>query len=360
MGGRKRGELTPLPMRSKLVTLIQEACDAGSRLKPACKEADVGLRTYRRWFNAGQVSEDKRPTANRPTPANKLTEAETDAVLEVSNREEFASLPPSQIVPTLLDRGEYIASESSFYRILKAVGQLKHRGRSRPPQPRKPPTTYIATAPNQVWSWDITYLPSQVKGQYYYLYMHQDLFSRYIVGHEVHDRECGELAAQLLQRSILRQQCFDKPPVLHSDNGAPMKSLTMKAKMEELGVAGSYSRARVSNDNPYAESLFRTLKYCPQWPRNGFACLEAAREWVQSFVEWYNTKHKHSGINFVTPHERLSGQETAVLAKRKAVLESAKAKNQHRWSGDVRNCEPSGPVALNPEKVDEVSDIKSA
>lgn len=190
------------------------------------------------------------------------------------NRPEYASLPPTQIVPTLLDKGEYIGSESSYYRVLKAKDQLHTRGRHRSRQKQSKPTSYTATGPNQVYTWDITYLPSMVKGQHYYLYVIEDIYSRKVVGYDVYERECGELASVLLQRTLMREQCFNKPLVLHSDNGAPMKSLTFKARMEELGITSSYSRPRVSDDNPYVESLFRTVKYMPNWPTKGFECVE--------------------------------------------------------------------------------------
>lgn len=234
-------------------------------------------------------------------------------IIDISNSPEYASLPPSQIVPTLLDKGEYIASEASFYRILKAEGQLSHRGRQRSRKKASRPTSYTATGPNQVFTWDITYMPSEVHGQYYYLYVMEDVYSRKIVGYEVYERECGELASQLLQRTLMREQCFNQSLVLHSDNGAPMKSLTFKAKMEELGIISSYSRPRVSDDNPYVESLFRTLKYVPNWPSKGFNSLERCRAWVEAFVIWYNTEHKHSRLNYVTPSERHSGKDTEIL-----------------------------------------------
>ena len=270
-------------------------------------------------------------------------------ILDVCNQPEYASLPPTQIVPALLDKGIYLGSESSFYRVLKAHGQQHHRGRSKAPEKSNRPTTYTAYGPNQVQSWDITYLPSTVKGQFYYLYAFEDIFSRKLVGYEVHEKECGQLAAQLTQRCLLREQCFSKPPVLHSDNGAPMKSLTMKAKLEELGIVRSLSRPRVSNDNPFSESTFRTLKYCPQWLSNGFSSLDDARAWVHRFINWYNNEHKHSKINFVTPAQRHAGKDAEILAKRKQVMEQARARNPLRWSGEVRNCDPAGPVSLNPE-----------
>ncbi len=208
-----------------------------------------------------------------------------------------------------------------------------------------------ANGPCEVWCWDITYCPSTVRGQFYYLYLFEDLFSRKIVGYEVYEAESGEYAAQLLQRCLLREQCLHLPLVLHSDNGAPMKAQTMKAKLEELGVLPSYSRPRGSNDNAFIESLFRVLKYRPQWPSSGFASLTEARQWVERFVRWYNTEHRQSKLNFVTPQQRHDGEDPALLAQRKAVLEQAKQNNPSRWgSRPVRNCEPTGPVSLNPEK----------
>lgn len=308
------------------------------------------MRSYRRWFQCGQVKSDKRPEAKRPEPTNKLSDQERQAILECCNLPDYASLAPPQIVAKLLDIGQYLGSEASFYRVLKLHNQLHHRGRSQSPKKRGKPTSYTATEPNQVWSWDITYLASAVKGQFYYLYLFEDIFSRKIVGYEVHEKECGELAAELIQRCMLREQCFNKPLVLHSDNGAPMKAYTMKAKLDELGVTSSYSRPRVSNDNPYSEALFRTLKYRPEWPSSGFASLDAARAWVQRFVNWYNGEHKHSKLNFVTPNERHMGQDRKILAKRKSVLEAARSENPNRWSGSVRNCDPAGAVMLNPDQ----------
>lgn len=303
---------------------------------------------------------DKRPHALKPEPKNKLTQAERDEILLVCNEQRFASLPPSQIVPTLLDEGTYIASTSTFYRTLKQAGQLKHRGNSKPKKGTVAPTTYVASKPNEVWSWDITYCASRVKGQYYYLYMIEDIFSRKIVGYEVHENECGTKASELLERTCWREKISRSSVVLHSDNGAPMKSVTMKAKMEELGVIPSYNRPRVSNDNPYSESTFRTLKYSSGWPSNGFNSLDEARDWVQNFVTWYNTEHKHSGIKFVTPNERHLGLDEEILEKRKEVLLAARAKNPHRWSGDVQNCEVVGVVTLNPEKEDKLVEEDAA
>ena len=344
--------MTSTSERQHLIDLIREACCSGARVKSACHEAGISLRTYRRWYRDGKIREDQRALADRSIPFNKLSDEERQAIVDLSITREYASLPPSQIVPSLLDQGVYLASESSFYRILKAHNLLHHRGRSQAPKKYAKPTSFSASGPNQVWSWDITYLPTKVVGQFYYLYLFEDIFSRKIVGYEVHERECGELASQLVQQCMLREQRFNTPEplVLHSDNGAPMKALTMKAKLEEMGVMSSYSRPRVSNDNPYSEALFRTLKYRPEWPSSGFLNLEEARDWVQNFVGWYNDEHKHSKINFVTPAERHAGKDAAILAERKRVLEAAKQKTPERWSGSVRNCKPAGVVMLNPDK----------
>ena len=239
---------------------------------------------------------------------------ERKAILAICNAPEHAELPPSQIVPRLADEGIYLASESSFYRVLREVDQLHHRGRSKVPQARKTPTTHIAEAPNQVWSWDISYLPSWVRGRFFYLYLIIDIYSRKIVGWEVHEREGSEEAAALVQRSVIAEHCFRRPLVLHADNGSPMKSQTMQAKLYDLGIIPSHSRPRVSNDNPYSESLFRTLKYCPRWPSEGFESLESARKWTERFVAWYNEEHRHSQIRFVTPAQRHRGEDITILA----------------------------------------------
>lgn len=167
---------------------------------------------------------------------------------------------------------------------------------------------------------------------------------------EVHEAESGELASKLVSQTVLKHCGPGERPVLHSDNGSPMKSFTMRAKLEALGIKPSYSRPRVSNDNPYIESMFRTVKYCPQWPSQGFESIESARDWVASFMRWYNEEHRHSALRFVTPGQRYRGEDKGLLEKRQAVCQQAKARNPNRWSGGTRNWRPIGSVALNPEK----------
>ena len=183
-----------------MIGLIDDAKANGARIKQACQEIGLSLRSYRRWFKCGQVQADKRPDATRPEPSNKLNDEERQAILDACNQPEYASLPPSQIVPALMDQGIYLGSEASFYRLLKAQGQLHHRGRSQAPKKKAKPTSFAATGPNTVWSWDITYLASRIRGQFYYLYLFEDIYSRKIVGYEVHDRECGKLASELVLR----------------------------------------------------------------------------------------------------------------------------------------------------------------
>jgi len=194
-------------------------------------------------------------------------------------------------------------------------------------------------------------MPAVIKGKFHYWYMVLDVFSRKIVGHEVQEAESAELAALLMRRTSLAEGLAGRPLVLNSDNGSAMKGATMLATLENLGVAASFSRPRVSNDNPYAGALFRTCKYRPDYLRKAFASVEAARPWTQQFVRWYNHEHKHSGLEFVTPAQRHNGVATAVLAQRDAVYAPAKVANPHRWSRATRNWEMKDDVWLNPEHI---------
>ena len=322
----------------------------GAPKHKACKVIGISIRTLQRWSVNGQITEDLRPIAKRPEPSNKLTDVERQQILDTCNSPEFAGFTPNQIVPELADRKIYIASEASFYRVLKAHNQLANRQRRKTNRRYHKPAAQVACSKNQVWTWDISYLPCTVKGQHFYLYMILDIYSRKIVGAEVYGQELGEHAAELLQRTVWSEKCVNDELTLHSDNGAPMRSFTMLAKMQDLGVISSYSRPRVSNDNPYSESLFKTVKYCPQWPKNGFDDIDNARVWVDKFVAWYNTEHKHSSIKYVTPEQRHNGLDTEILKKRKAVYQKAKVLNSNRWSKEIRNWELTEEVYLNPDK----------
>lgn len=344
-----------LSERTFIVEAVLEAIANKATQKSACDVINLNERTFQRWYNGSQVKADMRPQIKHKTPVNKLTKEEYQAVLEYCNSDEYASLPPTQIVPRLADKQVYVASEATFYRILKQEQQLQHRGRSKAKKKNTKPTSYTATKPNQVWTWDISYLPTEVIGLHYYLYLYLDIYSRRIVGADVYSSENGDDASDLLQRSMWRERCIGQNLVLHSDNGAPMKSMTLREKMYDLGVVTSRSRPRVSNDNPYSEAIFKTLKYCPKWPENGFSSLTEARSWVDDFVVWYNSEHRHSGIRYVTPNERHEGKDTEILAKRKKLYQAAKMKNPERWSDNIRNWEFIDKVELNPEVKSQVA-----
>jgi transposase InsO family protein len=324
--------------------------EAGASKYNACRCIGISLRTIQRWVQGGIIHTDQRPQATRPTPANRLSEEERKQILEICNSDEFADIPPSKIVPMLADRGIFIASESTYYRVLKDHSLLKHRGRSKPKGTYKRPESFTARQANQVWTWDITYCPTKVKGLHYYLYLIVDVYSRKIVAAEVYEEESGQHAANILQRAIWSEKCDSKGLVLHSDNGGPMKSFTMQAKMHDLGVVGSRSRPRVSNDNPYSESLFRTMKYCPQWPSKGFGSLDEVRQWDHDFVRWYNEEHRHSGIKYVTPGQRHRGEDCELLRRRDEVYRAAKNRHPKRWTSQTRNWDMTKEVHLNPLK----------
>ena len=223
---------------------------------------------------------------------------------------------------------------------------LAHRQRSKPRQKRAP-NTHSASAPNQLYSWDITFLPTLVRGKFFKAYVFMDIYSRKIVGAEVHEEECSSLAKNLLSGIYVNEGISPEELTVHSDNGSPMKGGTLLALLQSLGVVPSYSRPRVSNDNAFSESLFRTLKYCPQYPVVGFETLEDAREWLARFVDWYNNEHLHSGIKYVTPSQRHSGEDKEILARRACVFEMARQRNPERWSGRTRNWSPEEVVTLN-------------
>jgi len=338
------------PDRRKTVMLINNTHQNGARLAPACQVAGISVRTYQRWTKDDKVKPDNRPTAQRPEPANKLTTKERQRVLDLCHQPEYASLPPGQIVPRVADQGQYIASESSFYRILHEADEQHHRGRSQKPRKLSPPQGYCATGPNQVWSWDITWLAGPVRGMFFYLYMIVDIYSRKVVGWEVHPLEHSDFASNLIQKAVWSEGCSLNPPVLHADNGGPQKGFTMKAKLEALGIMPSYSRPRVSNDNPYSEALFRTAKYRPEYQAKGFVSIDTARQWAADFVAWYNHEHRHSQIRYVTPVQRHTGQDLTILENRRLVYQNAKEQRPERWRGQIRNWDHIDHVWLNCPK----------
>jgi len=336
------------------IDLIEEAVGAGARRFKACAVLEIDVRTLQRWKKALQeektLADQRKAAAAERAPANKLSDVEQEAILALCNRAEYRSLPPSQIVPRLADKGEYLASESSFYRVLREADQLHRRGKAKAPRTVAKPEGFQATGPNQVWSWDITFLASSIRGAFYRLYMVLDIFSRKIVAWEVHENESAEHASVLIRKACLVEGIHQGGLVLHADNGGPMKGATMLATLQKLGVVPSFSRPSVSDDNPYSESLFRTLKYAPAYPSKPFESVEAARRWVYGFVQWYNNEHRHSAIRYVTPSQRHRGEDQGLLKQRAAVYEAARQRNPQRWSGKTRNWDPVKEVWLNPPK----------
>jgi len=341
-----------VPDRRMAITLIKEAVTQGAREELACEELGISKRTLQRWRSDLTPLEDQRPVIERPTPKNKLSDIERETIIKTVNQPEFKSLPPSQIVPRLADNGVYIASESTIYRVLKENDMQHHRGRSKRPQ-AKPISTHCATGPNQVWMWDITWLPGPAKGIYFYLYLILDLYSRKIIVWDIWLEESAENASLLVRRGMLSEQriSHQQPLVLHSDNGSPMKGSSLLETLYQLGITPSRSRPRVSNDNPYAESIFRTCKYRPDFPSMGFADLTEARVWVLSFVRWYNKEHRHSGLNFLTPNQRHDGAADQVFEQRRQIYEQAKLLHPERWSREIRTWTLDDEVWLNPERV---------
>jgi transposase InsO family protein len=329
-----------------ILAAIAEAQAAGARLDVACRVVGLTARTVQRW-RARPGGEDQR-LGPRHRPQNALSSAEQAQILALMTSPRFAGLSPKQLVPQLADEGVYVASESTMYR-------LQHRCELRRPQ-RPAERTHVtraaavhsATGPNRVWSWDITYLPTTTRGRFLRLYLVIDVWSRRIMGWDVHERESAEHAAALVRRICDEDGVDPKGLVLHSDNGKAMRGSTMLATLQWLGVVPSFSRPHVCNDNPYSEALFRTLKHVPAYPQL-FAGVDTAHRWVSRFVAWYNGEHRHSGIRFVTPNDRHFGRERSILAARHAVYQRARRRRPERWSGPTRDWSPVGTVLLNPD-----------
>lgn len=329
--------------KQNALALIEEACCSGARKSNACEIMGIDVRTAQRWQCMGV--EDRRKGSSKK-PANKLNDLERAEIIKILGSAEYRDLTPAQIVPRLADQGRYLASEATMYRILKEQKMNCHRSPSKPRISKKP-QELVADGPNQVWSWDITYLPLVIKGFFVYLYMVMDLYSRKIVAWQIYDTQSSELAADLMTEACLLENVDKDQVYLHSDNGTPMKGASLLARLQELGVIPSFSRPSVSNDNPYSEALFKTLKYRPEYPDRAFENIGQARQWVENFVIWYNKEHLHSGIRFVSPINRHEGKDIEILQKRHQVYLKAQQNNPLRWTGETRDWNPPEIVWLN-------------
>lgn len=346
--------MIPIGQRLDILRWVSEAVASGSRRASACEVLGLTARSLQRWVEAAPggapiCHADARP-ARLQQPANRFSDAERATLLAAANEPEFGALPPSQIVPRLADAGRYLGSESTLYRCLREALQLTHRRPERRAHSRSKPRALSATAPNQLISWDITYLQTEVHGIYLYLYVFMDVFSRKIVASQVFEQESQTHASAMFHDYVCRTGITAGQLTLHSDNGAPMKGATLIATLEQLGVARSLSRPSVSNDNPYSEALFRTLKYRPEYPTRPFRDLADARAFAEILVHWYNYDHRHSAISFVTPAQRHDGDDQQLLDQRHALYQAARAKHPARWSGNTRNWTRRKRVHLNPEK----------
>jgi len=330
-----------------ILQLVKEAVEAGARQFRACEELGISIRMLPRWHR-GEDQDDQRK-GPKTVPKNKLRPEEKAKIMEVINSPKFRDLAPTQIVPLLADEGLYLASESTLYRLLSTAKQLTHRLPSKPRRKREV-QSHVAEGPLEVFSWDITYLRSCVRGRYYYLYLVLDVWSRKIVGYCVEEFESMEASSRLIASICETLGIQPGTVVLHSDNGSPMKGSTMLATLEMLGVAASFSRPNVSNDNPFSESLFGTMKTRPAYPHNPFGSLEEAQAWVDAFVYWYNHVHLHSAIGFVTPEDRHMGRDVEILRNRDAVYQSARRRHPGRWSSSTRDWSQIKVVKLNPGK----------
>ena len=295
-------------------------------VKPACAALGVSRATlYRR----------QKPSTGhqqpRPTPARALSVEERQVVLDTLDSERFVDRAPAEVVATLLDEETFLCSERTMYRILEERAPVRERrDQRRHPEYKKP--ELLATAPNQVWSWDITKLLGPEKWTYYYLYVILDIFSRYIVGWMLADRENSQLAGHLIRETCAKHDVEPEVLALHSDRGSPMTSKHTAQLMADLGVTQSFSRPQTSDDNPFSEALFKTAKYHPGFPGR-FAGFQPAMEFCRSLVPWYNTEHRHGGIAMLTPEVVHFGRAEEVLAKRQLTLDLYFQAHPERFPG---------------------------
>lgn len=316
-------------------------------IQAACKALGMPRATYYRCQNKKDAVPEEK-ICHRPPLA--LLPEERQVVLGTLCSERFVDLAPGEVVSILLDEGQYLCSERTMYRILAQVGEVKERRAQRAKTSYTKPEL-LARGPNQVWSWDITKLRGLVKWSYYYLYVILDIFSRNVVGWLIADREASSIAKLLIEETCKKQAIIKGQLTLHADRGASMKSKPVEFLLADLGVTKTHSRPYTSDDNPFSEAQFKTLKYCPEFP-GSFGCIEDAKAFCRGFFKWYNEEHRHSGINRLTPHMVHYGQAGAVLEKRDGVLAQAFGKHAKRFkyrmpnAGELHEC-----VWINPPKM---------
>ena len=300
---------------------------------PACRVAGRSKATHYRRNQLPKLG----PPAPRPTPPNALTDDEVAVLMDVLRSERFRDLAPAQVWAMLLDEDVYLASISTMYRLLRSHGELRER-RAQATHPARIRPELVATGPNQCWSWDITKLRGPERGVWFDLYVIIDIFSRYVVGWMVAPSESAELAQSFIARAVATQGVEPGTLTVHADRGTSMTSKPVAELLADLGIGRTHSRPHVSNDNPYSESNFKTLKYCPAFP-GSFGSLEDARAFCEQFFSYYNHEHRHSGIGLHTPASVHYGTAAEVRAKRAATLDAAYLANPGRF----RHRRPSPP-----------------
>jgi putative transposase len=293
---------------------------------PACTAVGVSRATL---YRHRQVAKSPRPKKPRPTPPRALSAKERQVVLGALNSERFVDQAPAEVYATLLDEDCYLCSIRTMYRLLHGAQEVRERrDQLQHPQYHKP--ELLATGPNQIWSWDITKLLGPAKWSYYYLYVIMDIFSRYVVGWTLAERESGQLAQRLIRETCLKENVEEGQLTIHADRGTSMTSQTVAQLLAALGVVKSHSRPQVSNDNPFSESQFKTLKYRPEFPQR-FASYNHGLTFCREFFHWYNQQHRHWGLGLLTPATVHSGHSTEALAARQKTLSAAYAATPERF-----------------------------
>jgi len=332
-------------LKAETISAVNEACENGARQTKACEMIGITDRTLQNWRRKG-VS-DKRKGAVKKV-CRKLAEEEREAIIKICNNERFRDMNPHEIVAILAQEGIYMASESTMYRILRSVNMIHHRNNNKPKRKSSKPPEKVATGPNQVFTWDITWLHTTVRGIFLFAYVLIDIYDRSIVAWEIHDREDEELSRDMFKRVSKRHNL--KGVHLHSDNGNPMKGVSLLGLLYSLGVSNSFSRPRVSNDNPFIEAFFKTLKYDRKYPGK-FENLDTARNWFAGFIHWYNHEHLHSALGYVSPAHRRRGKDIILFQRRNETIEAARQKNPERWGKrNIRRWVSEATVILNPDK----------
>ena len=322
--------------------LIQEAMTNGASLEGSCKTAEISMRTYQRWKSGN--TKDKRKGAEKHIPG-KITEKEKQEIIDLCCSNEYKDSNPYDIYISLLDKKKYLASISTIYRVLKSSELLFHRSNKRQSKRKSSPGELIAVGPNQVWSWDITWLKSRVKGIFFFAYMIIDIWDKSIIGWDIHEQESEDHAKDLFERT-LREEKYPQVSI-HSDNGNPMKGISLLSLFYDLGIKNSFSRPRVSNDNPFIESFFGTMKTSVKYPGK-FDSIHDARIWMADFVYWYNNHHRHSGNQYFTPSQMRDGSFIDLAESRNRTIFEAYKTKPERWSRKPRQWITSQTVVLNP------------